>query len=375
MSRILLLPGDYIGQEIVPEAERVLRAVADRFALSLQIETALIGGAAVDATGDPLPADTLEQARAADAILLGAVGGPAYDGLPREQRPERGLLRIRSELGLFGNLRPAIMYPQLVEASSLKPELVADLDILIVRELTGGIYFGEPRGIRTLENGERQGFNTYVYSESEIRRIARLAFELARKRDGRVCSVDKANVLEATVLWREVVTELAEDYPDVALEHMYVDNAAMQLVRTPKQFDVLVTGNMFGDILSDAAAMLTGSIGMLPSASLNESGQGIYEPCHGSAPDIAGEGKANPLATILSVAMMLRYSLDCPDGAAAIEDAVGRVLDSGLRTPDIASAGDRVVTTAEMGDAVLEALGDLEAQPSTSTDSAAGAVA
>jgi 3-isopropylmalate dehydrogenase len=295
--------------------------------------------------------------------LLGAAGGPAYDGLDRDLRPEKGLLRIRAELGLFGNLRPAIMYPQLVDASSLKPELVAGLDILIVRELTGGIYFGQPRGIRQREDGEREGFNTYVYSESEIRRIARLAFELAAKRGGRVCSVDKANVLEATVLWREVVTELARDYPQIELEHMYVDNAAMQLVRAPKQFDVIVTGNMFGDILSDAAAMLTGSIGMLPSASLNERGQGIYEPCHGSAPDIAGQDKANPLATILSVAMMLRYSLGSPAAADAIEAAVGVVLDQGLRTPDIAAAGESPVTTQQMGDAVVAALNTAEAGP------------
>lgn len=356
MKRVLLLPGDYIGAEIVPEAEAVLRDVSVRCGLELETQSALIGGAAVDETGDPLPAETLERARAADAILLGAVGGPRYDELPREQRPERGLLRIRAELGLFGNLRPAIMYPQLVDASSLKPALVAGLDILIVRELTGGIYFGEPRGIRTLDNGERQGFNTYVYSESEIKRIARLAFELAGKRGGRLCSVDKANVLEATVLWREVVSELAAEFPDVELQHMYVDNAAMQLVRAPKQFDVIVTGNMFGDILSDAAAMLTGSIGMLPSASLNEQGQGIYEPCHGSAPDIAGKGLANPLATILSVAMMLRYSLDCPEGAAMIEAAVGKVLDQGLRTADIAAEGQTPVSTQAMGEAVRAAL-------------------
>lgn len=355
-ARVLLLPGDYIGPEIVPEAVRVLEAVARRHDLDIELDSALIGGAAVDADGLPLPQSTLEKARAADAILLGAVGGPAYDGLERALRPERGLLQIRSALGLFGNLRPAIMYPQLVAASSLKPELVAGLDILIVRELTGGIYFGEPRGIRTREDGEREGFNTYIYSESEIRRIARLAFELARKRSGRVCSVDKANVLEVTVLWREVVTALAADYPDVTLEHLYVDNAAMQLVRAPKQFDVIVTGNMFGDILSDAAAMLTGSIGMLPSASLNEKGQGIYEPCHGSAPDIAGRGLANPLATILSVAMMLRYSLDCPAGANAIEVAVGRVLDAGLRTADIAVGDEDAVSTREMGDAVVAAL-------------------
>jgi 3-isopropylmalate dehydrogenase len=354
--RVLLLPGDYIGREIVPVAARVLTAVADRHGLDVELEEALIGGAAVDVDGVPLPEVTLAKARGADAILLGAVGGPAYDGLDRDRRPERGLLQIRSALGLFGNLRPAIMYPQLVDASSLKAELVAGLDILIVRELTGGIYFGEPRGIRTREDGEREGFNTYVYSESEIRRIARMAFELARKRDGRVCSVDKANVLEATVLWREVVSDVALDYPDVLLEHMYVDNAAMQLIRAPKQFDVIVTGNMFGDILSDAAAMLTGSIGMLPSASLNERGQGIYEPCHGSAPDIAGQGRANPLATILSVAMMLRYSLSCPEGADAIEAAVGRVLDDGLRTPDIAAAGANTVSTDDMGAAVLAAL-------------------
>jgi 3-isopropylmalate dehydrogenase len=358
--RVLLLPGDYIGQEIVPEAARVLELVAVRHDLDLKLDEALIGGAAVDAEGLPLPPSTLAAAREADAILLGAVGGPAYDGLDRALRPERGLLQIRSELGLFGNLRPAIMYPQLVEASSLKPELVAGLDILIVRELTGGIYFGEPRGIRTRDDGEREGFNTYVYSEGEIRRIARLAFELASRRQGRVCSVDKANVLEATVLWREVVTELAAEFPGVELEHMYVDNAAMQLVRAPKQFDVIVTGNMFGDILSDAAAMLTGSIGMLPSASLNENGQGIYEPCHGSAPDIAGQGMANPLATILSVAMMLRYSLDCPGAADEIEAAVGRVLDRGLRTPDIAAPGIETVSTREMGDAVVA---EIEAPP------------
>lgn len=352
-QKILLLPGDYIGKEIVPEGEKVLNAVAQLFDLDLEMDTALIGGAAVDAHDDPLPPQTLDKARAADAILLGAVGGPAYDHLDPSKRPEKGLLRIRSALELFGNLRPAIMYPQLVDASSLKPELVAGLDILIVRELTGGIYFGEPRGIRELENGEREGFNTYRYSESEIRRIAKLAFELAGKRAGRVCSVDKANVLEATVLWREVVTDLAAQYPNVTLEHMYVDNAAMQLVRAPKQFDVIVTGNMFGDILSDAAAMLTGSIGMLPSASLNAAGLGIYEPCHGSAPDIAGQGLANPLATILSVAMMLRYSLDAAEAAAAIEAAVGRVLDAGLRTADIADASESVVSTSEMGDAVV----------------------
>jgi 3-isopropylmalate dehydrogenase len=289
--------------------------------------------------------------------LLGAVGGPKWDNLPPAERPEKGgLLKIRSELDLFGNLRPAILYPQLADASSLKPEVVAGLDILIVRELTGGIYFGQPRGIRELENGEREGFNTYVYKESEIKRIGRQAFEAARKRGGRLCSVDKANVLEVTMLWREVMIELGKEYPDVELSHMYVDNAAMQLVRAPKQFDVIVTGNMFGDILSDAAAMLTGSIGMLPSASLDINGRGMYEPCHGSAPDIAGQGKANPLATILSVAMMLRYSLAEGDAADVIEKAVESVLDQGLRTGDIFSEGCQLVSTTEMGDAVLAAL-------------------
>lgn len=351
-----MLPGDYIGPEIMAEAVKVLGEVDRRFALDLELEYGLLGGAAIDATGVPLPPETLASAKAADAILLGAVGGPKWDGVERHLRPERGLLGIRSELELFGNLRPAILYPQLADASSLKAEVVAGLDILIVRELTGGIYFGEPRGIRVLENGEREGFNTYVYRESEIRRIAHLAFDLARKRDRRVCSVDKANVLEVTMLWREVMDEVGAEYPDVELSHMYVDNAAMQLLRAPKQFDVLVTGNMFGDILSDAAAMLTGSIGMLPSASLDQAGRGMYEPCHGSAPDIAGQGKANPLATILSVAMMLRYTLACPAAADAIEAAVSEVLDQGLRTPDIYSPGQELVGTTRMGDAVLAAL-------------------
>lgn len=354
--RILVLPGDYIGPEIMAEAEKVLAAVDARFALDLQLEHGLLGGAALDACGVPLPEETLAAAREVDAILLGAVGGPKWDGVERHLRPERGLLAIRSELQLFGNLRPAILYPQLAEASSLKPEIVAGLDMLIVRELTGGIYFGEPRGIRTLENGEREGFNTYVYRESEIERIAHLAFSLARKRDHRVCSVDKSNVLEVTVLWREVMEQVAKAYPDVELSHMYVDNAAMQLVKAPKQFDVIVTGNMFGDILSDAAAMLTGSIGMLPSASLDRDGRGMYEPCHGSAPDIAGQGKANPLATILSVAMMLRYTLGSAEAADSIEQAVSAVLDQGLRTPDIHSAGTRLVDTITMGDAVVAAL-------------------
>ncbi|GAB3306860.1 3-isopropylmalate dehydrogenase [Haliea atlantica] len=354
--RILVLPGDYIGPEIMAEAVKVLEAVNDRFDLGLSLEQGLLGGAAIDAEGTPLPEATLAAARAADAILLGAVGGPKWDTVERHLRPERGLLGLRKELELFGNLRPALLYPQLAEASSLKAELVAGLDILIVRELTGGIYFGEPRGIRTLENGEREGFNTYVYRESEIRRIGHLAFRLAQQRGGRLCSVDKSNVLEVTVLWREIMEELGKEYPDVELSHMYVDNAAMQLVRAPKQFDVLVTGNMFGDILSDAAAMLTGSIGMLPSASLDKDGRGMYEPCHGSAPDIAGQGIANPLATILSVAMMLRYSLAEPAAAEAIEQAVSRVLDQGLRTADIATADQQAVSTAEMGAAVLAAL-------------------
>nr|WP_254722235.1 3-isopropylmalate dehydrogenase [Gilvimarinus xylanilyticus] len=352
----MILPGDGIGPEIVTQAQRVLDAVNEKFSLNLSFVEELIGGASIDKHGEPLTDAAVENARSCDAILLGAVGGPKWDTIDRAIRPERGLLKIRSQLGLYANLRPALLYPQLVEASSLKPEVVSGLDILIVRELTGGIYFGEPRGIRTLDNGEREGFNTYKYSESEIERIGRTAFEMARKRGKKVCSVDKANVLEATILWREVMDRLAPEYPDVELSHMYVDNAAMQLVRAPKQFDVMVTGNMFGDILSDAAAMLTGSIGMLPSASLNQSGQGMYEPCHGSAPDIAGQGIANPLATILSASMMLRYSLGMNEAADAIEKAVGKVLDQGLRTADIATGGTTKVSTSAMGDAVLAAL-------------------
>ncbi|WP_067219730.1 3-isopropylmalate dehydrogenase [Marinomonas gallaica] len=355
-KKVLILPGDGIGPEIVEQAVRVLDAVNASFDLGIEHESALVGGSAYDETGSPLPETTLDKAKAADSILLGAVGGPKWDGLDMSVRPEKGLLGLRSNLELFANLRPAILYPQLADASSLKPEIVAGLDILIVRELTGGIYFGQPRGIRTIENGEREGFNTYVYSESEIRRIAHSAFEAARQRGKRVCSIDKSNVLEVTVLWKEVMEEVAKEYPDVELSHMLVDNAAMQLVRAPKQFDVMVTGNMFGDILSDAAAMLTGSIGMLPSASLNAKGQGMYEPCHGSAPDIAGKGIANPLATILSVAMMLRYSLNAKDAADAIEAAVSKVLDQGLRTADIASEGSETVSTSQMGDAVLAAL-------------------
>jgi len=355
-KKVLVLPGDYIGPEVIAEAVKVLGVVNKRFTLGIELEYGLLGGAAIDAQGVPLPDETLALAREADAILLGAVGGPKWDDVERHLRPEKGLLGIRSQLQLFGNLRPAILYPQLADASSLKPEIVAGLDMLIVRELTGGIYFGEPRGIRTLENGEREGFNTYKYNESEVRRIAHLAFSLAQKRDKRLCSVDKSNVLEATILWREVVEEIAPEYPDVELSHMYVDNAAMQLVMAPKRFDVIVTGNMFGDILSDAAAMLTGSIGMLPSASLDQAGRGMYEPCHGSAPDIAGQGKANPLATILSVAMMLRYTLGSAQAADAIEAAVSNVLDQGLRTPDIHAQGCELVTTVEMGDAVVAAL-------------------
>ncbi len=355
-GKVLLLPGDGIGPEIVSEAEKVLRRVDEHFALGLELATALVGGAAINATGSPLPDETLTQAREADAIVLGAVGGPEWDGLEMAKRPEKGLLGLRSSLELFANLRPAILYPQLASASSLKPEVVAGLDILIVRELTGGIYFGGPRGVETLEDGQRRGYNTYVYSEQEVRRIGRVAFEAARQRGGRLCSVDKANVLEVTRMWRDIMEEMAGDYPDVTLSHMYVDNAAMQLVRAPKQFDVIVTGNMFGDILSDEAAMLTGSIGMLPSASLNAAKQGMYEPCHGSAPDIAGQGVANPLATILSAAMMLRYSLQAEEAAAAIELAVNQVLDQGLRTPDIYSEGCRRVGTREMGEAVLAAL-------------------
>ena len=355
-KHILILEGDGIGPEIVAEARKVMDCVNDKYNLGLTFENELMGGCAIDVHGVPLADSTLGRARQADAILLGAVGGPKWDKLDRAIRPEKGLLKIRSQLGLYANLRPALLYPQLVEASSLKPEVVSGLDILIVRELAGGIYFGEPRGIRTLENGEREGYNTYKYSESEILRIGRTAFEMARKRNRKVCSVDKANVLEATMLWREVMDSLAPEYPDVELSHMYVDNAAMQLVRAPKQFDVIVTGNMFGDILSDAAAMLTGSIGMLPSASLDKDGRGMYEPCHGSAPDIAGQGIANPLATILSVSMMLRYSLSMPHVADAIEVAVGQVLDKGLRTADIYTEGKTRVSTAQMGDAVVAAL-------------------
>ena len=353
--KIAVLAGDGIGPEITAQAVRVLEVLA-RDGLDVQTESALVGGAAVDATGDPLPEETLRVCESARAILFGAVGGPAYDKLPRPQRPEQGLLRLRKHFDLFANLRPAMVYPELAEASPLKADIVAGLDILIMRELTGDIYFGQPRGIRTYEAGEREGFDTMRYSESEIRRIAQRGFEAARRRQHRLCSVDKANVLETTQLWRDVVTEVGKDYPDVELSHMYVDNAAMQLIRQPRQFDVIVTGNMFGDILSDAASMLTGSIGMLPSASLNASGFGMYEPIHGSAPDIAGTNKANPLATILSLAMLLRYSLDEEAAARRVEAAVRKVLADGVRTADIARPGDKVSSCTEMGDAVVAAL-------------------
>jgi 3-isopropylmalate dehydrogenase len=350
--RIAVLPGDGIGQEIVAQAVRVLR----RLELPLELEEAPVGGAGYEAAGDPLPAPTLALCREADAILFGAIGGPQYDALPRDKRPERGLLRLRKELGLFANLRPAQVFAELAQASSLKPDLVAGLDVLIVRELTGDIYFGEPRGITTLAGGEREGVNTMRYRESEIRRIARVAFEAARKRGKRLCSVDKANVLETTELWKQVVAELGKDYPDVQLTHMYVDNCAMQLVRAPKQFDVIVTGNMFGDILSDEASMLTGSIGMLPSASLDANNKGLYEPIHGSAPDIAGKGIANPLATILSAALMLRHSLGQAAAADRLEAAVKKTLQGGYRTADIYTAGTRRVSTAGMAAAVAERL-------------------
>ena len=354
--KIAVLPGDGVGPEVVAEAVKVLERLKRNFGLKVELETAPVGGAAYDHTGRPLPEATLKLAQAADAVLLGAVGGLQYDTLPRELRPEKALLGLRSELKLFANLRPAILYPPLASASTLKPEVVAGLDILIVRELTGDIYFGEPRGVRMLPIGEREGFNTMKYAEHEIERVARVAFDAARKRRKKVCSVEKANVLETSGLWREVVLKVAKDYPDVALSHMYVDNAAMQLVRAPKQFDVIVTGNLFGDILSDEAAMLTGSIGMLPSASLGANSKGMYEPIHGSAPDIASRGIANPLATILSVAMMLRYTLDEPALADRIEKAVSKTLDAGLRTGDIYTDGMKKVGTKEMGDAVAAAL-------------------
>lgn len=354
--KIAVLPGDGIGPEITEQAVRVLQALP----LDLELQTAAVGGAAYDMHGHPLPQATLDIAQDSHAILFGAVGDWKYDKLERALRPEQAILGLRKALGLFANFRPAMLFSELASASSLRPEIVAGLDILIVRELTGDIYFGQPRGVRVVEDGpfkgERQGYDTMHYAESEVRRIAHVAFQAAQKRQGRLCSVDKANVLETSQFWRDIVVSVAEEYPDVELSHMYVDNAAMQLVRAPKEFDVIVTGNLFGDILSDAAAMLTGSIGMLPSASLNASNQGLYEPIHGSAPDIAGKNTANPLATILSAAMLLRYSLNAPEHAQRIETAVQAVLQQGLRTPDIKQDGCTIVSTTEMGDAVLKAL-------------------
>ena len=354
--KVALLPGDGIGPEVVAEAAKLLERLR-REGLPIETETAPIGGAAYDAAGSPLPDVTLELSQAADAVLMGAVGGPQYDALPRAMRPEQGILAIRKVLGLFANLRPALLFPELASASTLKPEVVAGLDLMIVRELTGDVYFGVPRGRRTNAAGESEGFDTMLYAESEIRRIARVGFEIARKRGRRLCSVDKANVLDTSVLWREVVTAAGRDYPDVTLSHMYVDNAAMQLVRAPKQFDVIVTGNLFGDILSDEASMLAGSIGMLPSASLDENNKGLYEPIHGSAPELAGKNRANPLATILSLAMMFRYTFARADVADRIEAAVRQVLAQGHRTADIAAPGERVIGAREMGDAVAAALG------------------
>lgn len=355
MKHIAILNGDGIGPEIVAQAVKVLDKLIEQ-GLDVSYEYAKLGGEAYDAYGVPYPSQTKQIVRKADAVLLGAVGSPQYDNLDRPLRPERGLLAIRKDLNLFANLRPAILYKELAGASTLKPEVVSGLDILIVRELTGDIYFGEPRGIVTLDNGEREGFNTMRYGESEIRRIAKVSFEAAQKRRGKLCSVDKANVLETTELWRQIFTEVGKDYPEVELSHMYVDNAAMQLVKNPKQFDVIATGNIFGDILSDQASMLTGSIGMLPSASLNETGKGLYEPSHGSAPDIAGQDKANPLATILSLAMLVRYSLNDEQRAVQIERAVQKVLEQGYRTADIYENGTTLVSCDEMGDKVVQVL-------------------
>lgn len=355
---IAILPGDGIGPEVTEQAVRVLDRVNEKYGLGFVCETQPVGGTAYDLHGHPLPEATLDLAKRADAVLLGAVGGPKWEAIQRDHRPERALLALRSELQLFSNLRPAILFPELAAASTLKPEVVSGLDIMIVRELTGGIYFGQPRGLQTNEQGERSGFNTMVYSESEIKRIAHSAFKVAMQRDRRLCSVDKANVMEVSELWREVVTEVSADYPNVELSHMYIDNACMQLVRAPKQFDVIVTTNLFGDILSDAASMLTGSIGMLPSASLDENNKGMYEPVHGSAPDIAGQGVANPLATILSVAMMVRTTFGQNEVADEIEAAVKKTLESGLRTGDIlGDATDATpATTTQMGDAVVAAI-------------------
>ena len=355
MSKILILPGDGIGTEIVDQAVKVINSLNSNHEMGMTLVNGLIGGIAYDETGSPLPDETINTAKSCDSILLGAVGGPKWEVLERDLRPERGLLGIRSELDLFSNLRPAILYPQLASASSLKTEIISGLDLMIVRELVGGIYFGKPRGIE-IRDGERFGINSATYYESEIARIGHSAFQIAQKRGKRVCSVDKANVLEVSELWREVMEEVSSSYPDVTLSHMYVDNAAMQLVRDPKQFDVMVTSNLFGDVLSDCAAMLTGSIGMLPSASLDKNNFGMYEPIHGSAPDIAGKDIANPLATILSVSMMLRYSLNQVELADKINLAVSEVLDKGYRTKDISAAGDKVVGTEEMGDLIVMAL-------------------
>ncbi len=358
-KHILLLPGDGIGPEVIAEAQKILSRLSAQGTTSFTMDSALIGGCAYDKTGTPFPDETLEKAKKADAILLGAVGGVKWESLEYSKRPERGLLALRSELGLFANLRPAICFDALADASTLKREVIAGLDIMIVRELTGGIYFGQPRGVETLPDGSRKGINTEVYTSPEVQRIARVAFELARKRGSKVCSVDKANVLECTEMWREEVQKIRDkDYPEIALSHMYVDNAAMQLVRNPKQFDVMVTTNMFGDILSDIGAQLTGSLGMLPSASFGAPGTpGVYEPIHGSAPDIAGKGIANPIATILSVAMMLRYAFAMTKQADALEAAVKQVLAQGYRTADIMQDGMKKLTTSEMGDAIASALG------------------
>jgi 3-isopropylmalate dehydrogenase len=355
--RITLLPGDGIGPEIMAVAVSVLKRVGEQLGLQFEFKEALIGGAAIDATGSPLPDETLAICQDSDAVLLAAIGGYKWDTLPRHQRPETGLLALRAGLGLFANLRPAKILPQLIDASTLKQEVIEGVDIMVVRELTGGIYFGQPKGLFETETGEKRGVNTMVYAEGEIDRIGRVAFETARKRGKRLCSVDKANVLEVSQLWRDRITKLAEEYADVELSHLYVDNAAMQLVRAPKQFDTIVTGNLFGDILSDEAAMLTGSIGMLPSASLGASGPGLFEPVHGSAPDIAGQDKANPIAQVLSAAMMLRYGLDQPEAADRLEQAVMQVLDAGYRTGDIMSPGMKAVGCRAMGEALIEAIG------------------
>ena len=354
--RITLLPGDGIGPEIIAVAVDVLKLVGQQLDIGFEFQEALMGGAAIDATGNPLPEETLEKCRHSDAVLLAAIGGYKWDNLPREQRPETGLLGLRAGLGLFANLRPATILPQLVDASSLKREVVEGVDIMVIRELTGGIYFGKPKGIFETETGEKRGVNTMAYTDSEIDRIGRVAFETASKRGKRLCSVDKANVLDVSQLWRDRIIALSSEYPDVELSHLYVDNAAMQLIRWPKQFDTIVTGNLFGDILSDAAAMLTGSIGMLPSASLGATGPGVFEPVHGSAPDIAGQDKANPIAQVLSAAMMLRYGLNQPEAANKIEQAVVEVLDRGYRTGDIMSEGMKLVGCRAMGDALIEVL-------------------